>query len=44
MYEQDNSWDGVEYLDAGPWLVGQSRVETIGILNAGIGARFALGK
>ena len=43
-YELDNSWGGVDYPSGQLWVVGESTMEAIGILNAGIGARFALGK
>ncbi|MCX6844213.1 MAG: hypothetical protein NTX53_18285, partial [candidate division WOR-3 bacterium] len=44
LYQQDNWWDGVDYLDGGAWMVGSSMTEVVGLVNAGIGARFALGK
>ncbi|MCX6842325.1 MAG: hypothetical protein NTX53_08615 [candidate division WOR-3 bacterium] len=44
LYQRDNWWDGVDYLDGGAWMVGSSMTEVVGLVNAGIGARFALGK
>ena len=44
MYEQNNSWNGITYFDGGSWIVGWSTVEVVGLVNAEIGARFALGK
>jgi hypothetical protein len=44
LYARDNWWDGVDYLDDGSWIVGSSMTEVVGLVNAGIGARFALGK
>jgi hypothetical protein len=43
-YERDEHWDGAQTLPDGAWIVGWSTVEGIGLVNAGIGARFALGK
>ena len=43
-YEQKNAWNGVDYVNRGEWVVSWSSVEGVGIVNAGIGARFALGK
>jgi len=43
-YENNTWWDGVDYGPEGAWMVGWSTVEGIGLVNAGIGARFALGK
>ena len=44
MYERDSYWDGAQTFPDGSWVVGTSMVEVIGLVNAGIGARFALGK
>jgi len=44
LYARDNWWDGVVYLDDGSWMVGSSMTEVVGLVNASIGARFALGK
>jgi hypothetical protein len=43
-YERDSYWDGAQTLPGGSWVVGTSMTEVIGLVNAGIGARFALGK
>jgi hypothetical protein len=44
LYARDNWWDGVDYAPDGSWMVGSSMTEVVGLVNAGIGARFALGK
>ena len=44
VYERSNYWEGAQTFPDGSWVVGTSTVEAIGIVNAGIGARFALGK
>jgi len=44
MYERDNYWEGAQTFPDGSWVVGTSMTEVIGLVNAGIGARFALGK
>ena len=43
-YERDSYWDGTQTFPDGSWVVGTSMTEVIGLVNAGIGARFALGK
>lgn len=44
MYERSNHWEGAQTLPDGSWIVGTSTIEGIGLVNAGIGARFSLGK
>ena len=44
MYARDSYWEGAQTLPDGSWVVGTSMIEVIGLVNAGIGARFALGK
>lgn len=43
-YERNSYWDGAQTFADGSWVVGTSMTEVIGLVNAGIGARFALGK
>ena len=44
MYARDSYWEGAQTFPDGSWVVGTSMIEVIGLVNAGIGARFALGK
>jgi hypothetical protein len=44
VYQRYNDWEGIQSLGDGSWLAGESPMEAVGLVNAEIGARFALGK